>query len=179
MSTDCENLLKKLLVLNPGKRGNLQVRAAAGRQSRVPEEAFGLHPLAFASSIYQFLRPHFRSESRVVMSSQIHPQHQQQFTSSTAVFQEGVLQSGAGSYMLTTLRYTSTQRLCFPLSLLFFCFLPLCQQVMKDRWMNVAYEDKELEPYKEPEQDFNDLKRIGQTHNTLEFRETGSLACLD
>lgn len=35
---------------------------------------------------------------------------------------------------------------------------------MKDRWMNVGYEDKDLEPYKEPEQDFNDLKRIGQTH---------------
>lgn len=26
MSTDCENLLKKLLVLNPGKRGSLEVR---------------------------------------------------------------------------------------------------------------------------------------------------------
>lgn len=39
---------------------------------------------------------------------------------------------------------------------------------MKDRWMNVAYEDKEMEPYKEPEQDFNDLKRIGQTQcNTM------------
>lgn len=36
MSTDCENLLKKLLVLNPGKRGNLQVRAAAGRLLRLP-----------------------------------------------------------------------------------------------------------------------------------------------
>lgn len=92
MSTDCENLLKKLLVLNPGKRGNLQVRAAAARQSRVPEEAFRLHLLAFASSICQFLCPHFRSESRVLTSSQIHPQHRQQFTSSTAVFQERVLQ---------------------------------------------------------------------------------------
>lgn len=29
--------------------------------------------------------------------------------------------------------------------------------------MNVGYEDKELESYKEPEQDFSDLKRIGQT----------------
>lgn len=37
------------------------------------------------------------------------------------------------------------------------------QQIMKDQWMNVGYEDKELESYKEPEQDFNDLKRIGQT----------------
>ncbi|KAM9313550.1 serine/threonine-protein kinase MARK1-like [Pholidichthys leucotaenia] len=57
MSTDCENLLKKLLVLNPGKRGNLQ-------------------------------------------------------------------------------------------------------QIMKDRWMNVGYEEDELKPYMEPEQDLNDLERI-------------------
>ncbi|XP_041642348.1 serine/threonine-protein kinase MARK1-like [Cheilinus undulatus] len=34
------------------------------------------------------------------------------------------------------------------------------QQVMKDRWMNVGYEEKELKSYIEPEQDFNDLKRI-------------------
>lgn len=26
MSTDCENLLKRFLVLNPGKRGTLEVR---------------------------------------------------------------------------------------------------------------------------------------------------------
>ncbi|XP_074547240.1 serine/threonine-protein kinase MARK1 [Halichoeres trimaculatus] len=34
------------------------------------------------------------------------------------------------------------------------------QQIMKDRWMNVGYEEKELKTYNEPEQDFNDLKRI-------------------
>uniref|UniRef100_A0A8P4K893 MAP/microtubule affinity-regulating kinase 3 n=1 Tax=Dicentrarchus labrax TaxID=13489 RepID=A0A8P4K893_DICLA len=34
------------------------------------------------------------------------------------------------------------------------------QQIMKDRWMNVGYEDKELKSYNEPEQDFNDVKRI-------------------
>ncbi|TMS23435.1 Serine/threonine-protein kinase MARK1, partial [Larimichthys crocea] len=34
------------------------------------------------------------------------------------------------------------------------------QQIMKDRWMNAGYEDKELKSYNEPEQDFNDLKRI-------------------
>uniref|UniRef100_UPI0037E968C7 serine/threonine-protein kinase MARK1 n=1 Tax=Semicossyphus pulcher TaxID=241346 RepID=UPI0037E968C7 len=34
------------------------------------------------------------------------------------------------------------------------------QQVMKDRWMNVGYEEKELKSYNEPEQDFSDLKRI-------------------
>ncbi|XP_060919891.1 serine/threonine-protein kinase MARK1 isoform X2 [Labrus mixtus] len=34
------------------------------------------------------------------------------------------------------------------------------QQIMKDRWMNVSYEEKELKSYIEPEQDFNDLQRI-------------------
>lgn len=35
--------------------------------------------------------------------------------------------------------------------------------------MNVGYEGRELESYKEPEQDFSDLKRIGQTHNLYPF----------
>uniref|UniRef100_A0A3Q3NC30 MAP/microtubule affinity-regulating kinase 3 n=1 Tax=Labrus bergylta TaxID=56723 RepID=A0A3Q3NC30_9LABR len=34
------------------------------------------------------------------------------------------------------------------------------QQIMKDRWMNVSYDEKELKSYIEPEQDFNDLQRI-------------------
>ncbi|XP_070830326.1 serine/threonine-protein kinase MARK1 isoform X2 [Chaetodon trifascialis] len=34
------------------------------------------------------------------------------------------------------------------------------QQIMKDRWMNVGYDDKELKSYSEPEQDFSDPKRI-------------------
>jgi len=41
-------------------------------------------------------------------------------------------------------------------------FLSVPQQIMKDRWMNAGYEEEELKPYTEPEQDFNDLKRIGQ-----------------
>lgn len=35
---------------------------------------------------------------------------------------------------------------------------------MKDRWMNNGYEGNELKPFSEPEQDFNDLRRIGQKH---------------
>ena len=31
---------------------------------------------------------------------------------------------------------------------------------MKDRWMNIGYEDDELKPYAEPEPDLNDTKRI-------------------
>nr|XP_006813817.1 PREDICTED: MAP/microtubule affinity-regulating kinase 3-like isoform X2 [Saccoglossus kowalevskii] len=34
------------------------------------------------------------------------------------------------------------------------------ESIMKDKWMNVGYEDDDLKPYKEPECDFNDIKRI-------------------
>ncbi|KAK8756547.1 hypothetical protein V5799_000751, partial [Amblyomma americanum] len=33
--------------------------------------------------------------------------------------------------------------------------------IMKDKWMNIGYEDDELKPYLEPETDFGDSKRIG------------------
>jgi MAP/microtubule affinity-regulating kinase len=32
---------------------------------------------------------------------------------------------------------------------------------MKDKWMNMGYEEEELKPYVEPEPDYKDLKRIG------------------
>ncbi|XP_057261565.1 MAP/microtubule affinity-regulating kinase 4-like, partial [Pezoporus wallicus] len=34
------------------------------------------------------------------------------------------------------------------------------QQIMKDKWINIGYEGDELKPYKEPEEDFGDTKRI-------------------
>ncbi|XP_068202327.1 MAP/microtubule affinity-regulating kinase 3-like isoform X20 [Palaemon carinicauda] len=34
------------------------------------------------------------------------------------------------------------------------------ETIMKDRWMNIGYEDDELKPYIEPVMDFEDLKRI-------------------
>jgi len=34
---------------------------------------------------------------------------------------------------------------------------------MKDRWMNMGYEEDELKPYLEPEPNFKDPKRIGMT----------------
>lgn len=36
------------------------------------------------------------------------------------------------------------------------------ENIMKDKWMNVGYEDDELKPYVEPEPDFKDHKRIGR-----------------
>ncbi len=42
------------------------------------------------------------------------------------------------------------------------CSSSLVQQtIMKDRWMNIGYEDDELKPYIEPPPDFNDPVRIG------------------
>lgn len=32
---------------------------------------------------------------------------------------------------------------------------------MKDKWINIGYEGDELKPYREPEEDFADAKRIG------------------
>lgn len=37
------------------------------------------------------------------------------------------------------------------------------QSIMKDKWMNVGYEDDELKPYLEPEPDYRDHKRIGES----------------
>ncbi|CAB3368114.1 Hypothetical predicted protein [Cloeon dipterum] len=34
------------------------------------------------------------------------------------------------------------------------------QNIMKDKWMNMGYEEDELKPYTEPEPDFKDIKRI-------------------
>ena len=32
--------------------------------------------------------------------------------------------------------------------------------IMKDKWMNMGYEEEDLKPYVEPVQDWNDIKRI-------------------
>lgn len=40
--------------------------------------------------------------------------------------------------------------------------LVLFQAIMKDKWMNVGYEDEELKPYIEPEPDFSDTRRMGK-----------------
>jgi len=37
----------------------------------------------------------------------------------------------------------------------------LFQNIMKDKWMNMGYEEEELKPYVEPEPDYKDVKRIG------------------
>ncbi|XP_045507853.1 MAP/microtubule affinity-regulating kinase 3-like isoform X4 [Colias croceus] len=36
------------------------------------------------------------------------------------------------------------------------------ESIMRDKWMNTGYEDDELRPYVEPQQDFKDHKRIAQ-----------------
>jgi len=34
---------------------------------------------------------------------------------------------------------------------------------MKDKWMNVGYEDEEMKPFIEPTRDYNDTSRVGQS----------------
>ena len=36
----------------------------------------------------------------------------------------------------------------------------LVQVIMKDKWMNMGFEEEELKPYIEPVQDWQDQKRI-------------------
>ncbi|KAM3624289.1 uncharacterized protein V6R79_021602 [Siganus canaliculatus] len=52
------------------------------------------------------------------------------------------------------------------------------QQVMKDRWMNIGYEEKELKSYSEPEQDFSDLKRI-ELMGTMGFPQEEVMKALE
>ncbi|XP_018350980.1 PREDICTED: serine/threonine-protein kinase MARK2-like isoform X7 [Trachymyrmex septentrionalis] len=41
------------------------------------------------------------------------------------------------------------------------------ENIMKDKWMNLGYEDDELKPYLEPEPDYRDHKRIGESAKAL------------
>lgn len=104
MSTDCENLLKRFLVLNPIKRGTLEVR---------PNKANGFYPIVINHYSGQFYRllPH--------------PKYSK---------------SDSNKY------------------------IPLFQQIMKDRWINAGCEEEELKPFTEPELDIADQKRIGTSH---------------
>ncbi|GLD59330.1 serine/threonine-protein kinase MARK1 isoform X2 [Lates japonicus] len=52
------------------------------------------------------------------------------------------------------------------------------RQVMKDRWMNVGYDNDELKPFTEPEQDFNDLERI-ELMGTMGFPQEEVMKALD
>uniref|UniRef100_A0A8D2KXF7 MAP/microtubule affinity-regulating kinase 3 n=1 Tax=Varanus komodoensis TaxID=61221 RepID=A0A8D2KXF7_VARKO len=53
------------------------------------------------------------------------------------------------------------------------------EQIMKDKWINIGYEGDELKPYKEPEEDFADAKRIevmvGMGYTREEIKD--ALAC--
>lgn len=44
---------------------------------------------------------------------------------------------------------------------------------MRDKWMNIGYEDDELKPFIEPEADFNDPVRIGNRTVYADMCESG------
>lgn len=52
------------------------------------------------------------------------------------------------------------------------------QTIMKDRWINMGYEDKELRPYKEPSKDDLDQGRIGKCGHALARSLFASVPCL-
>ncbi|XP_046401238.1 serine/threonine-protein kinase MARK2-like isoform X4 [Ischnura elegans] len=43
------------------------------------------------------------------------------------------------------------------------------ENIMKDKWMNMGYEEEELKPYSEPEPDFKDPKRIAKLFHRRPF----------
>jgi hypothetical protein len=45
--------------------------------------------------------------------------------------------------------------------------------IMKDKWMNMGYEEEDLKPYVEPVQDWNDIKRIEILQVIIISREYG------
>lgn len=42
------------------------------------------------------------------------------------------------------------------------CLCCVQQAIMKDKWMNVGFEDDELKPFIEPDSNMNDAVRIGK-----------------
>lgn len=54
---------------------------------------------------------------------------------------------------------------CLPVSFRLACSQ---QQIMRDRWMNVGYEEEELKPYIEPQPDYKDPRRTGGHRSTLQ-----------
>lgn len=58
----------------------------------------------------------------------------------------------------------------------FMAFLILCQNIMKDRWINMGYEERDLKPYKEPPKDLLENKRIG-TYGTFQTWQREQHAC--
>lgn len=46
---------------------------------------------------------------------------------------------------------------------------------MKDKWINIGYEGDELKPYKEPEEDFGDAKRIGEATSSPRGDSSGGV----
>lgn len=151
MSTDCENLLKKLLVLNPGKRGSLQVKPAS---QEVKPAVCKLH-----ASTAQKRKVNFKWDASLA-----------RFPSEDASLRVYIISKSTRRskwdficiYILDVTSWlpsTAWQHFCLFDS----------QQIMKDRWMNAGYDEDHLKPYIEPEQDFNDLKRIGQINSIFLF----------
>ncbi|KAK3092537.1 hypothetical protein FSP39_004100 [Pinctada imbricata] len=108
MSTDCENLLKKFLVLNPTKRASLE-NIMRDKWMNIGYEDDDLKP---------YIEP--------------------------------------PADVLDPLRIGKAQTTSLPVV----SFVYHIHNIMRDRWINMGYEEKELKPYKEPPKDLLDSKRL-------------------
>jgi hypothetical protein len=53
-----------------------------------------------------------------------------------------------------------------PLSSPYSVITPHKQNIMRDKWMNIGYEEEELKPFTEPPKDLNDPARIGNSSSS-------------
>jgi serine/threonine protein kinase len=162
MSTDCENLLKKFLVLNPAKRASLEViitlRVSTSLLPTCPWKPW--QPL----SPFSFFR---KAASKLPVDGRRRGCRGFYFvhaTKSIDLLQRPIDRNAFGWRME---RWKSKKKIdsasisCILLdwSLMFFS-VSYVQAIMKDKWMNMGHEEDELKPYAEPEVDLSDLKRI-------------------
>ncbi|XP_041343572.1 serine/threonine-protein kinase MARK2-like, partial [Pyrgilauda ruficollis] len=159
MSTDCENLLKKFLILNPTKRGTLEdllgtpniilgppACTAAGLSMGGCWVVLGVS-LVFLGS-HGWFRGGFWGPMGGLGSHGWFGVPQE--------LRERVLR---GKYRIPFYMSTDCENLLKKFLILNPTKRGTLEQIMKDRWMNVGHEDDELKPYMEPVPDYKDPRR--------------------
>ena len=167
MSTDCENLLKKFLVLNPAKRASLEVIitirvSTSSSFSLLPTFPHGNRGNPF--SPFSFFR---KAASKLPVDGRRRGCGGSHFVHATKcidLLQRPIDRNAFGWRMerwesKIKIDTTSISRIFLDWSLMFFS-VSYVQAIMKDKWMNMGHEEDELKPYAEPEVDLSDLKRI-------------------
>ena len=139
MSTDCENLLKKFLVLNPLKRASLEVY-------------IHIHPPTWNPTFYIFLH-----NAIMVWNKKRFPKYFAQLSTFNFIPVKIIAKENLHLY---------SQMYIQQAWLLYICLTnggTHSQGIMKDRWMNMGFDEEELKPYIEPEADINNQARIRES----------------